>query len=167
MTSKIFLIRLRLKNCSFAVTRPTQLWRCQLKIFYWTSKSKFFFEFPKHFLRQLNIKFLPFKSIFTFCWTVSGQLPPEENCSPVRVGVSVKVRVSFRAGGNQTIVPEKNCLEKLGLGFGLVLGLWVEGNFPRGQFMNIFFWIVLIFPCCFSFKIFLFEYELFLISLGK
>ena len=26
----------------------------------------------------------------------SGQLPPEENCPPVRVGVSVKVRVSFR-----------------------------------------------------------------------
>ena len=29
----------------------------------------------------------------------SGQLPPEENCPPVRVGVSVKVRVSFRVGG--------------------------------------------------------------------
>ena len=26
----------------------------------------------------------------------SGQLPPEENCPPVRVGISVKVRVSFR-----------------------------------------------------------------------
>ena len=124
------MIRLRLKNGSFAVTRPTQLWRCQLKIFYWTSKSKFFFEFPKHFLRQLNIKFLPFKSIFTFCWTVSGQLPPEENCSPVRVGVSVKVRVSFRAGGNQTIVPEKNCSlvrVRVWLSFGVV---------GRGQFSS-------------------------------
>ena len=42
---------------------------------------------------------------------VSGQLPPEENCPPVRVRVSVKVRVSFRVeggGGNQTIAPEKN-----------------------------------------------------------
>ena len=39
--------------------------------------------------------------------TVSGQLPPEENCPPVKVGVWVKVRISFRGGGNQTIVPEK------------------------------------------------------------
>ena len=38
----------------------------------------------------------------------SGQLPPEENCPPVSVGVLVKVRVSFRVGGNQTIAPEKN-----------------------------------------------------------
>ena len=37
------------------------------------------------------------------------QLPPEKNCSPVGVGIWVKVRVSFRAGGNQTIVPEVNC----------------------------------------------------------
>ena len=34
------LVRLDLKNCPFDVTRPTQLWMCQLKIFYWTSKSK-------------------------------------------------------------------------------------------------------------------------------
>ena len=39
------LLRLDLKNCSFVVTRPTQLWKCRLQIFYWTSKSKaFFFE---------------------------------------------------------------------------------------------------------------------------
>ena len=36
-------------------------------------------------------------------------MPCEENCPPVRVGVLVKVRVSFRVGGNQTIVPEENC----------------------------------------------------------
>ena len=30
---------------------------------------------------------------------VSGQLPPDENCPPVRVGVWVKVRVTFRVGG--------------------------------------------------------------------
>ena len=41
---------------------------------------------------------------------VSGQLSPKENCPPVRVGVLVKVRVSFRVGGNQTIAPEENCL---------------------------------------------------------
>ena len=32
---------------------------------------------------------------------VSGQLPPEENCLPVRVGVLVKARVIFRVGGGQ------------------------------------------------------------------
>ena len=30
--------------------------------------------------------------------TVSGQLPPEENCPPVSIGVWVKIRVSFRVG---------------------------------------------------------------------
>ena len=28
---------------------------------------------------------------------------------PVRVGASVKVRVSFMVGANQTIAPEENC----------------------------------------------------------
>ena len=54
-------------------------------------------------------------------------LPP-----PVRVGVSVKVRVSFRVGDNQTFAPEKNDLW-LGLGFGLGLVLGLGDNFPRGQ----------------------------------
>ena len=45
---------------------------------------------------------------------VSGQLPPEENCPPVRVGVSVKVRVSFRVGGQ----PENCPREKLPPGQG-------------------------------------------------
>ena len=36
---------------------------------------------------------------------VSGQLPPEENCAPFRVGDSVKVRVSFRVGGQADYCP--------------------------------------------------------------
>ena len=61
---------------------------------------------------------------------VSGQLPP------VRVGVWVKVRVSFRVGGNQTIAPDENCHPRLGLAFGLglVFGLgaiFFRGNCPR------------------------------------
>ena len=166
MTSKIFLIRLRLKNGSFAVTRPTQLWRCQLKIFYWTSKSKFFFEFPKHFLRQLNIKFY-----LSNPYLHSVERYPD-NCLPrkiaPRLGLGFRSRSELVLGLGETrqLSPRK-IAPWLGLGFGLVLGLWVEGNFPRGQFMNIFFRIVLIFPCCFSFKIFSFGYELFLISLGK
>ena len=46
-------------------------------------------------------------------------MPLEENYLQVRVGVWVKVRVTFRVGGgNQAIVPEENC-PRLGLGFGL------------------------------------------------
>ena len=52
----------------------------------------------------------------------SGQLPPEENCPSVRVEVLVKVRVSSRVGGNETIAPEENCL--------LVrVRVWVLGSF--------------------------------------
>ena len=61
--------------------------------------------------------------LYTFFF---GKLPP------VRVGVCVKVRVSFRGGGNHTIVPEENW-PRLGLGFGLGLVLGMGGNFPRGQ----------------------------------
>ena len=138
MTSKIFLIRLRLKNCSFAVTRPTQLWRCQLKIFYWASKSKFFFEFPKHFLRQLNIKFY-----LSNAYLHSVERYPD-NCLPrkifPRLGLGFRSRSELVLGLGETrqLSPRK-IAPWLGLGFGLVLGLWVEGNFPRGQFMNIFF----------------------------
>ena len=39
---------------------------------------------------------------------VSVQLLPEENCPPVRIEVWVKVRVSFKVGGNQKIAPEEN-----------------------------------------------------------
>ena len=52
---------------------------------------------------------------------------PEENSHPVRIGVWVKVRVSFRVGGQPDNCP------RLGLkfGLGLVLGFGVEGG---GQF---------------------------------
>ena len=54
-------------------------------------------------------KFLTRDFFSTYIGTVSGQFPLKENCLPVRVGVLVKVRVSFRVGGNQTIAPEENC----------------------------------------------------------
>ena len=51
---------LDLKNRSFAVTRPTQLWRCRLKILYWSSESKKkYFQlkiFPK-VIDYFNVKF--------------------------------------------------------------------------------------------------------------
>ena len=48
--SPFCLIRLDLNNCSFAVTRLTQLWSCQLKIFY-CRFCIFFFLVRKHFQR--------------------------------------------------------------------------------------------------------------------
>ena len=36
------------------------------------------------------------------------KIAPEENCLPVRVGVWVTVRISFRVGGNQTIALEEH-----------------------------------------------------------
>ena len=68
---------------------------------------------------------------------VFGQLPPEENCSPVRVGVWVKVRFSFRVGGleqlgSRTIAPEENC-PLVRVRACLRVSFAVGGNFPRGQ----------------------------------
>ena len=48
-------------------------------------------------------KWLVFSKIFAM---VSEQLPPEENCPPVKVGVWVKVRVSFRVGGQPDNCPQ-------------------------------------------------------------
>ena len=66
---------------------------------------------------------------------VSGQLtpsPPSLGKLPqVRVGVLVKVRVSFRVGGQPDNCPGGK-IPPLGFGLGLVLGLG-GGNFPRGQ----------------------------------
>ena len=73
--------------------------------------------------------------IHIFSW-VSGQLSPEENCSPFMVGIWVKVKVSFRVGGG--VQPDDRPRGKLTprweLGFALVLGLvaiFLGGNCPR------------------------------------
>ena len=67
---------------------------------------------------------------------LSGELPPEENCPPVRVGVWIKVRVSFRVGGNQTIAPKENSPpppSAVRVRVWLRVSFWVEGNFPQAQ----------------------------------
>ena len=70
---------------------------------------------------------------------VSGKLspfpppPPRGKLPQVRVGVLVKVRVSFRVGGQPDNCPGGK-IPPLGFGLGLVLGLeGGGGNFPRGQ----------------------------------
>ena len=66
---------------------------------------------------------------------VSGQLAPEENCPPVRVGVSVKFRVSLGLGANRQL-PRRTILPWLGLGLVLGLGgaIFLGGNCPRTQY---------------------------------
>ena len=67
---------------------------------------------------------------------VSGQLPPEENCPPVRVGVSVKFRVSYRVGGKQTIASEDNSpMIRVRVSFGVGgRAIFLGGNCPRTQY---------------------------------
>ena len=79
--------------------------------------------------------------------SVSGQLPSEKNCPPGRVGVLIKVRVSFsgvwvkvslsfRVGGQPDNYSRGKFPPWLGLGFSLglvlVLGgaIFLEGNCP-------------------------------------
>ena len=61
-------------------------------------------------------------------FTVSGQFSPEENCPVVRIGVWVKVKVSFRVGKQPDNYPQ-DCCPRLGLGFGVGLVLWFGGQF--------------------------------------
>ena len=67
---------------------------------------------------------------------VSGQLSPADNCPLVRGEVWVKVMVSFRVGGANRQLPQRQIAPWLGLGvgLGLVLGLgaiFLGGNCPR------------------------------------
>ena len=50
-----------------------------------------------------------------------GKFPP-----PVRVGIWVKVRVSFRVWGVTRQLPQRKVFSRLGLGFGLELVLGLE-----------------------------------------
>ena len=66
---------------------------------------------------------------------VPGQLPSEEKCSAVRIGVLIKVKVSFRVGGggeNQTTVPEENSPSVRVIVWTRV-SFGVGGNFPLWQ----------------------------------
>ena len=88
-----------------------------------------------------------------FCWkyfivtytiiSASGQLLPEEKCPPVRVGVWVKVRISFRVGGQPDNYPRWKLLPPwLGLEFmlGLVLGwgsFFLGGNCLRTVIIKV------------------------------
>ena len=58
-------------------------------------------------------------------------MPHQENCPLVRVGIWVKVRVSFRVGGNQIIFPVENCPPvRVRVLVGVIFG--VGGEFSSG-----------------------------------
>ena len=59
--------------------------------------------------------------------------PPGENCPPVRTGVWVKVKVSFRVGGQPGNCSRRKQFPRLGLRFGLGLVLGLGDNFPHEQ----------------------------------
>ena len=56
---------------------------------------------------------------------VSGQLPPEKNCPPVRFGVSLKFRVNFRVWGQPDNCPLVRAWVRVSFGVG-------EGQFSSG-----------------------------------
>ena len=67
--------------------------------------------------------------------TIAPPLSPtaEKNYPPVRVWGWVKVRVSFRVGGETRQLPSRKIAPRLGLRFCLGLVLGMRDNFPRGQ----------------------------------
>ena len=73
---------------------------------------------PKNWFKQK--KAVSFRKLLVVWWTVTLVInifgirtitphPYDENCPLVRVGVLVKVRISFRLGNNKIITPEKRC----------------------------------------------------------
>ena len=52
----------------------------------------------------VGVRFLMIKYMFL---SVSGQLPPEENCFPVRIRVWVEVRAGLRLGTTRQLPPRK------------------------------------------------------------
>ena len=78
--------------------------------------------FPENFAKFLRITFLQNTSRM-----VSGQLSPEENCPLVRVGVWVKVRVSFRVGGWSDNCPREKLPPPV------MARVWVRVSFGVGR----------------------------------
>ena len=64
---------------------------------------------------------------------VSGQLPPEENSPLVRVGVWVKVRVSFRVGGGQPYNCSRRTFSPVTARVWLRVSFKVGGQFSSGE----------------------------------
>ena len=56
--------------------------------------------------------------------------PHEKNCPPIRIGVWVKVRVSFRVGRQPGNCP-RGKLPPVGVRVLVRISFEVEGNFPR------------------------------------
>ena len=66
-------------------------------------------------------------------------MPIEEKCPPVRVGVWLKFRVSFRVGGQSDNCPRENrpvirLRVRVRISFGVGgRGIFLEGNCPRTE----------------------------------
>ena len=119
-------LRLDLKNCSFAVTRPTQLCRCRLKIFYWTPKSNFFLS-QKTFSEVTDY----FNLTLTFTFQMHVYILLNIYISPLHFAWRSTV-IALVSGK----LPTRKIVPRSGSGFGLALALelGLGGNFPRGQF---------------------------------
>ena len=77
-------------------------------------------------------------------WGVNQTIAPEENSPPVRIGVWVKVRVSFRVGGQPENCPrgKQPPGQRQGLGQGQFWGwgtISLGGNCPRTVFLLYLF----------------------------
>ena len=97
-------------------------------------------------MRRLRRKFLKSFSSGAFVW-----LPPTLKLNltlaqtpTLTVRVCVKVKFSFRVGGNHTIAPEENCpLVRVRVWLRVSYG--VGGNFPRaGQFSGHIYQVTLV-----------------------
>ena len=72
---------------------------------------------------------------------VSGQLPPEEYCPSLRVGVWVKVRVSFRVAGKPDNCPRRKLPPppppQVRLRVSVMVNFGIGGKFSAGAFVLI------------------------------
>ena len=69
---------------------------------HWVNLSRGNECLPAITITWIQLSYLPRVALLLL---VSGQMPLEENCLPVRVGVFVNVRISFRVGGQPDNCP--------------------------------------------------------------
>ena len=68
---------------------------------------------------------------------VSRQLPPDKNCPTVRVGVWVKVRATFRVGGQPDNCPRRKLPPQVRFRVQVRVNFGVGGQFSSGEIVLI------------------------------